>query len=360
MAIVVLLAAFLLLGVAVFVLERRRAAPATPARRDRVLAAAALGAILLVTLSPSWLAVDSRDLPVERPAEPWRTPGEGCGDGGDHTGLLIVLLAGYLAVRAGPAAGLAIHAARSAPPRRMPDGRAAARVATWAFAITAALATARVAACGAPGDRFTTYGAITPAGASGWRTDLALAIALDDAAPIPTGPPIADELEHHAGSHMLGSGPYTTAARGLQAWVDGAPVLFRIDGARVVGSPVLHRDPAMIPPARRPHFAAWPRVARLDRRALAIVGPAAGGGTLAVKVSDHDLSAEPASYADAGLLARPRLWPWLLGLALGAAGLALARRDRAPSRLAGAWLLLEATAVLAYAHVGALGLLADL
>lgn len=355
------------LGVAVLVIELRRAPTSTTATAGaRVAVMGALGALVLVALSPSLALVDLRDLPVERPAEPWRDATGGCGrDDGLGAGVMAIALAIYVAVRGGPAViAMVAAAARRRPgaPRRLPDGRAALRVATIAFAVTGGLATARLAAGGAAPEAFTTYGALTPAGARGWRVDAALALTLGASAPIATGAPIADELAHHPGSHMPpASGPFTLARAGLQAWVGAQAVLFHVgDAGRVVGAPVSHRDPAMIPPARRPHFGTWPRVARLDDRHLAIVGTGADGGVLAVKVSDYDLGAVAATYADAGLLVRPRWWPWLLGAIVGAAGVALGRRaqrrDHPAHRLIAAWLLLEATAVMTYGHLAALGL----
>lgn len=357
----------LALGVTVVVVELRRAPPraTTWSRGRRVGVMGALGALMLVAVSPSIFLIEHRDLPTERPPEPWRRPAEGCGDGDSHTLLLVMIVGIYVVVRGGPAAGGMIAAAAGKPgrPRREPDGRFALRVATVGFAIVGGLVTLRVAACGAPPDRFTTYGALTPAGAGGWRVDAALALALDGRRAIPEGTVIAEELERHGGSHGgLSSGPFTTARAGLQAWVGDAPVLFHLeaDTGRVVGSPVAHRDPSMIPHERRPHYAAWPEVARLDRQHLVIVGPAGDGGTLAVKVGDYDVRAVPATYADAGLLVRPPLFPWLLGLALAAFGLALAhrarRRDDAGARMLGAWFIFESIAIMLYGSLGAFGI----
>lgn len=364
LAVVILLLA---LGVTVVVVELRRAPPraTTWSRRRRVMVMGALGALMMVAVSPSMFLIEERNLPTERPPEPWRRPAEGCSDSGSHTLVLVVILGIYVAVRGGPAGGGMIGAAVGKPgrPRREPDGRFAMRVATVGFAVVGGLVTLRVAACGAPPDRFTTFGALTPAGAGGWRVDAALALALDERRAIPEGGVIAEELEHRGGSHGgLSAGPYTSARAGLQAWIGDAPVLFHLDAGtrRVVGSPVAHRDPSMIPHERRPHYASWPEVARLDDEHLVIVGPARDGGTLAVKVGDGDLGAVPATYADAGLLVRPPLFPWLLGLAFGAFGLALGhlarRRDDAGARMVGAWFILESIAIMLYGSLAAFGL----
>jgi hypothetical protein len=368
---VILLVTFLLLlalGVAVLLVELHRAPlvrATTWSRRQRVVVAGALGALMMVALSPSMALIEERPLPTARPPEPWREPGTGCSDdNGDHTLILLAAVGIYLALRGGPAIGgmVVARVRRDDVPRRQPSGRIALRVTTIAFAVVGGLVVARLAAGGAPVEHFTTYGAITPAGARGWRVDAALALALGARSAVPEGAIIADELESHGGSHGgFIAGPYTSARAGLQAWVGDRPVLFHLDDAKVVvGSWVHRRDPEQIPHQRRPHFAAWPQVARLDRDHLVVVGRAADGGTLAVKVNDYDLGATAATCADAGLLVRPPLLPAIIALFVGGGGLLLGRlgrrRDAAGLRLLAAWFLLEATAVLLYGYLAAFGL----
>lgn len=365
MPILALVLLLLALGITIVVGELwrapRRATTWSPGKR--VVVMGALGALMMVAVSPSLLLSESRDLPTERPEEPWRRGGMGCGESDAEAMLMMIAAAVYFAVRGGPAIGGAIGAATHHPgPRREPDGRFALRAATSCFAVVGGLVALRVAACGAAPDEFTTYGAITPAGAAGWRVDTALALTLGEPNAITEGDPLAEELKHHGGSHVgLSHGPSTTARAGLQAWIGDEPVLFhREQGTgRIVGSRVRHRDPEMIPHERRPHYAEWPQVARLDGRHLVIVGHATGGGTLAVKVSDNSLDAVSATYADAGLVVRPQVLPWLLGFVIGIAGLALARRanrrDDAATRMFAAWILLEATAILLFGNVAAFG-----
>ncbi len=352
------------LGLVIFVIELRRA-PAVSGDVPRSRHGAVSGALvslLLVAISPSCLLLDDRDLPVERPAEPWRDDGGGCNSEHDDSSFALIVVVGlYLAVRGGLPIVVALGAvSQRRPPPTVPDGRFALRVVMVATSAVGVLATARMAACGARPDEFTTYGGLTPAKAEGWRVDRVLAWKLEERGPIPEGAVLLSELEDHEGSHMPPAhGPYTTALPGLQAWVDGAPVLFHRDAQRVVGSWVRHRD-ARISPERRPHFAAWPEVARLDADHLVIIGRGVDGGTLAVKVSERDLAAVAVTYVDVGLLVSPAIWPWMIGLILTAIGAALAWQRRgagtAATRMLAAWLMLEATAVWLYGYASAFGL----
>jgi len=350
----------LVLGVTLVVLEARRAPPTPGAtRRHRVAVYGLLGALMMVALSPSvLLLVEEHRLPVEPPAEPWHDPTTGCSGGGPGTGLVIAALILYVVVRASPAvAAMTVGARRST--RRVPTGRLALRVTTVGFALIAGLASARMAACGAPPSRFTPYGALTPAGADGWRVRAALFYALDgELQPIATAPMIEDEHRYVMSSHL---GPPPPSARpGLHAWVGTEPVLFFVDEhQQVVGASVRERAATFIPPEGRPHFRDWPQVGRLDRAHYVIAGRGLDGGVLAIKVSTYDLSAESVSYGEVGLLVRPRPWRWLAGLLLGVAGLALGwharRRDDAVWRLLAAWMLLEATAIALYSLLPYLG-----
>lgn len=367
----ILLVAFLLLfalGVAVLFVELHRAPlvrATTWSRGKRVAVAGALGALMMVALSPSLALIEERELPTERPPEPWREPATGCGDdNSDHSLILLVAVGIYVALRGGPAIGgmVVARARREDVPRRQPSGRLALRITTVAFAVVGGLVGVRLAACGAPADHFTTYGAITPSGARGWRVDAALALALEAREGVPEGAAIGEELASHGGNHGgFIAGSYTSARAGLQAWVGDRPVLFHLgDDQVIVGSWVESRDTELIPHQRRPHFAAWPQVARLDRDHLVFVGRAADGGTLAVKVNDYDLGAAAATYADAGLLVRPPRLPAAIALFFGGAGLVLGRagrrRDNPAARMVAAWFLLEAIAVLLYGYLAAFGL----
>jgi hypothetical protein len=329
----------LVLGIAAAILVGN--APAQPGTSGPLVRALALGSyamLLLVVISPSVLWLADVSLPVERPAEPWRDSGMGCGDSGPEWP---VLLAIYLLIRLGPGALLAIIGALR---RRtsLPDAARPMRFVRVAFVVALAITLARCAVGGASRDAFTTYGATTPAGASGWRLDLQLA-RLGDRRPIPEGAVIEQELERHGGSHMgLSTGPYTSAREGMQAWVAGDPVLFHVEQGELVGSRVAHRDPQMIPHERRPHFAAWPEVARADEDDLAVIGRAEGGGWLVVRMSEYGY-VYAANEHDAWPFVAPPWLPVLVGMMLGAVAFALQRWT-----LLATWIYLEATAVLLY------------
>jgi hypothetical protein len=333
-------AVVLVLGVAAMVLVGRAPPlPGTPPPVVRALVAGSFGLLLLVVISPSALWLADVSLPVERPPEPWREHGMGCGDGGPDWTLIVAL---YLVVRLGPAAlGAIIGAVRRST--TVPDATRAMKVMRVAFIAALAIALARCAVGGVPRSSFTTYGATTPPGASGWRLDLQLA-RLGERKPIPERGVIEGELEYHGGSHGgFSTGPYTSARDGLQAWVGGEPALFYVDHDELVGAYVAHRDPQQIPHARRPHFAAWPEVADADDRDLAIIGPADGGGTLVVRVSDTTGDVYAATEHDAWPFIAPRMVPVLLGMLLGAIAFALQRWT-----LLATWIYLEATAALLY------------
>jgi hypothetical protein len=333
-------AVVLVLGVAaVILLGHAPSRPGTPAPLVRAFVAAGHGMVLLVVISPSALWLADVDLPVARPAEPWRDGGMGCGGGGPDWTVLVAL---YLVIRLGPAAlGAIIGAIRSST--TVPDATRPMKVMRVAFIAALALALARCAVGGVSREQFTTYGATTPPGASGWRLDLQLA-RLGERKPIPERGVIERELEHHSGSHMPPAhGSFTSARDGLQAWVADEPVLFYVDHDELVGARVAHRNPQMIPHERRPHFSAWPEVARADDRELAIIGPADGGGTLVVRVSDSSGDVYASTEHEAWPFVAPPWVPVLVGMMLGGVAFALQRWT-----LLATWIYLEATAVLLY------------
>lgn len=366
MSVVIVALGFLVVGIAIVVVELRRATPCPPqwSRRNQIAVLGALFALMMVAISPSLGLVDHRGLPIERPEEPWRDSGAGCSsDGGGSEWLALVVVGVYLGARGGPAlvAIAAVLFSRTDPQRR-PDGRFALRVAAASAAVVGALVSARVLVGGAQPDDFETYGAIVPRGAAAWRVNWTLA-RLGEPQAIDRGETISDELEDHPGSHMgLAHGPYSTALSGTQAWVAEAPVLFFRDRTtgRIMGSYVQSRSPSRIPKERRPHFATWPDIRRFDDDHLVLVGAATDGGTLTVKVEASTLDVVQATYADTWLLVRPPFWPWLVGLVLAVGGAILGgrscRRSYAPGRMLAAWILLEGTAVWMYGYLTAFGL----
>jgi hypothetical protein len=324
------------LGVAAFSLAMSRSTRAEP--RD-VRAMWIVGMMFLVALSPwiLWFLPD-HDLPVKAPAEPWHGD-SGCHDNSKPPWLIIGAI--YLAVRAGPAPWMALLA------RRTIDATRVFRFAAWTLGIVGAIATVRLVIGGADGRDFTTYGALTPAHAEGWRADLLLDT-LGQRHEIREADPIDDELTYTKGSGEPFATPgYTVAHPGAQVWIAGRPALFYDDDGALVGSYVGARDPSLIPPERRPHFAAWPRVASLDAQHRVLVGNAEDGSLLVVKIG-YDGNVSAATEGDAWVFAAPPWTPWILAGLFALLGVLAVRYYQA--RLLASWFFLEGIVALLYAY----------
>jgi hypothetical protein len=342
-------------AVALAVAQSRQRGSQRAANRSAHGVAAGL-LVLLATAPLTWtwvLMLGESRLPVERPASPG---GMGCADD-EPLGALTVLavLAIFYAVTRGIPFLIAFAIARwrgkRRPGRALPDGRTALGITGGVALGIAALVLVRLLLGGTAPDRFTTYGAITPEHASGWRADWLIGRAATGAfEAMPDGEPIYDEAEYVPSTYR-GDMPlpiptsHWKTAPGAKIWVAGEPLLVEVRGGQPPFlRPVRHRNETQFPHERRAHFETRPRVAPADD-GWVLAEQRADGSRFAVLLDD-DGDQRAATVRTAGLLLVPPLWPLLAGLPLAALVAAmLYRRRRDPDRplaaLTGAWLLAE-------------------
>lgn len=343
-------------AVALAVVQSRTRESLRAASRSAHGAAAGL-LVLLATAPLTWtwfLMLGESRLPVERPVSPG---GTGCSDGEPLGALTVVaVLAVFYAVTRGVPFLIAFAIARwrskRRPARALPDGHTALCVTSAAALVIGALVLGRLLLGGTAPERFTTYGAITPEHASGWRADRTIERAATGAfETMPDGEPIANEAEYVPSSYR-GDMPlpipssHREIAPGAKIWVGGEPMLVEVRGDQPPFlRPVRHRSENQFPHERRPHFGSRPQVAPTTDGGWVLAEQRADGSEFAVLLYD-DGDQRAATVGRTGLLLMPPLWPLLVALPLTALSAALLlRRRRDPDRpltaLSAAWLLAE-------------------
>ena len=339
-----------------------------------------LGVAVVAFTFSSWLTLAVAFSATDRPL-PVKPPGtvSSCGSSSHGDALFVIIIVVVLVVlRFGPALiGFLVGRRKAGANRPLPHGRGLLFLGAALAGVSLLTVVVRLIMGGVSPKAFTTYGALTPPGAKGWRVErvidrhLAAGARWETIEPGPSLP--SDEQRIH--SHMpLSAGPHEVP--GLKAWIAGEPVNIIFENDRFLAQPVVE---STVDEARRPHFDTAPKIAAArkkngsspDSRSsdyYLIKASQKDGAILAVRVSvsasSPDVNLEGVDRQDVGLLLQPPLSPLLISLVLMALALGLWRvsqrlGDREPagsktwaaiSRLGGAGLLFEASLILLGAY----------
>lgn len=321
--------------------------------RGLLFALVALPLSCWLALSVGWASSD-RPLPVRPPGPP--SSCSGSSSEGDLLWLLVVGL--VLLFQLGPSlVGFLLGRRKSRQGRPLPDGHYSLRFGVILSGVALLATVVRLVLGGVPPEAFTTYGALTPPGAKGWRTEQVIARQLADSASFTSlaqGEPLPSDMRR--GGSCMSMGPHEVP--GLKAWIGEAPVNIVRDPHQ--GFLVQALGESTVDPARRPRFDTGPLVAKgLGKGNWVLQSLQADGSLLAVSISAD--SQGPHVYLrgvdrrQVGLLLRPPYWPGLIALALAVAALLMGLGSR---RLAARGTL-RGTAWAAAARLGATFLLAE-
>ncbi len=354
-------------GAIVFAVRAMRSAPASassespPGRGARVLGLTLLALMATAPLT-LFLAHAAADVPL--PVKP-PGPSTGCSSGSSHgDGLLLVsvVVGGLLVTRGIPTLILGLIFRRQS--RGLPEVGRLLRITGSLAGVVVALVIVRFVLGGVPPKAFTTYGALTPPDAKGWRADEVLRRARGGRPSYPLGTAPAIETDaRRIHTHMaLSPGPHEVP--GLKAWIGGQPVnLIAKPPGHIAQQRVIRRSPS-IGPARRPQFASAPRYVPLGTRSepvepFLLYERQRDGTVFAVKVQSlgENVHAVSVKRAEVGLLLQPPGPPFLLAVLVVSFALLLIFFTRAPKqtappgavtssqrlvmRIGAAWLLLE-------------------
>lgn len=265
------------------------------------------------------LGASNKPLPVRPPGNPSSCSSTSSGDGWLIAMVLLILVA----IRLGPAlVGFLVARRRAAATRPVVGGRLTLVVASGCLGLVVLAVTTRVLMGGyAPAD-FTTYGALTPPGAKGWRARTVIRRhQKGKLRPLALGE--SCESDTRSSGSCMSPGPYPVD--GLKAWIGGAPVNLTATGlVSLTVHPVVN---SKMDPARRPHFDRMPKYARAskEKRELLLVGQQKDGSWMAVRVhiSGTNVYADGAQRDAVGLLLRPPSLPLIIALMLACLGLGL-------------------------------------
>ncbi len=292
--------------------RRRTVSPRMTGPRGTLLVAFVM--LVIAPISPAWLfAFLDPTLPVAAPGGPG-----GCGDDGHTLGQLanVVVIVGVPLLRGVPLLIAAVAARLLRRPKRLPSGRLVCTGTSVALGVTLFVVGGRLVLGGAPPEQFSTYGAVTPPGARGWRARLVIdrlrtseLRALRNAGPATLSEYVSSSRA--STNHMAPQlGGRTLAHDGLKIYVRDVAYFVK---TRTRGDPQLFSladpDEKTFPPERRPHFETIPEVASTMDGWL--LREQRSDGTVFAVVFQANGNARPASIHEVSWLVRPSWLPFL-------------------------------------------------